>query len=262
MNSRVGLVITLFVTVQEGVMPDTLTRRTRMAADDSLPRSLALLEAIEVTEVIVIPGVDALLDAPQDFAITFDASIALSGMLRTHTRRIGVMKRLAVEALDETGCGPAELARIPSSLPVRAVEYIARSDRWSADPQGARTVRVAFAFVAAHTLTDPTDCHTASRALHLRPRPLHDERALLQDVLRSALGGLSDGSARLMATYISKASAFFAQSDDARWSVPSDRRRRSAPRTIDYNPDALREACRAAGLDMAELRIAARREVR
>ncbi|NDZ93710.1 hypothetical protein G3I13_24430 [Streptomyces sp. SID6673] len=242
-------------------MPDTLTTiRMRGLADDSFRRPLELLEAIEIMELVVIPGLDAVLDAPQQFALSFESSIALSGMLRKHGQRVGILKQMVVEALDESGCGPRHLAHIPSALPVRAVQSIVAYPRWSADPDGVAVVRIAFAFVAVHALTDPTDCRTASRALHLRPRPLHDDRALLRRVLGEALPGLSANARQLLSIYISKASIFFADPDADRWSVPfsGGKRDTSASSLLVYNPDALREACRGVGLDARELRISPR----
>lgn len=242
-------------------MPDTLSPHIRGHADGSLRRPLALLEAVEVEELIVIPGIDALLDAPQEFALTFDASIALSAMLRKHIRRIGVLKQMAADGIDEKGCRSADLASVPASLPVRALEFIAAAPRWASDPHGLAIVRVAFAFVAVHSLTDPTNCHTSSRALHLRPRPLHDDRALLRAVLSAAVPVLDDRSVGVMSLYLSKASAFFADPDDVRWSEPFDLRVADARSSslLDYNPDALCEACRAIGLSDTALRLAERK---
>ncbi|MXP20366.1 hypothetical protein GIY30_03220 [Gordonia sp. HNM0687] len=240
-------------------MPDTLSPQFRGRADT--PRRLpALLEAVEIDERIVIPGLDALLDAPQDFALTFDASIALSAMLRTHAHRIGVLKQMAAQVIDEKGCRPLDLAEIPASLPVREIEDIAAAPRWATDPHGLAVVRVAFAFVAVHALTDPTDCHTASRALHLRPRPLHDDRALLRKVLSAAMPMLDDRSAGLLSIHLSKASTFFADADHVRRSAPSGVRASEGPSwsLLDYNPDALRESCRAIGLRDVSVRLAAR----
>ncbi|MFW0795416.1 hypothetical protein AAFP30_16515 [Gordonia sp. CPCC 205515] len=242
-------------------MTDTLTiRRLTRLDDNRFRRPLALLEAIEVDELIVIPGVDALLDAPGEFSLRFDASIALSGLLRKHAHRVGVMKRMIVEEFDETPYAPTSLRHIPICLPVRALQYIVDDDRWRTDPSGRIAVQVAFAFVAVHALTDPTDCGTASRSLTLRPRPLHDDRALLRSVLAGALAGMDSVVADQLRLYISKASAFFAVRDEPQ---PAFGAAEAAPSTLlDYNPDALREACRAIGWDPRAVRIAARSAVR
>jgi hypothetical protein len=242
-------------------MPDTLTRRPRARVDDGLRRPMALLEAIEVEELVVIPGLDALLDAPQEFDLTFDASISLSGMLRKHSQRIGILSQMLIEDLHERRCGPGVLQRVPAALPVRAVRYIAGQARWSMDPHGLDLVRIAFAFVAVHALTDPTNCGTASRALHLRPRPLHDDRALFRRVLADARVALNPSMRDLLSIYISKASAFFADPDALRWSRLFGADAHDAGMSsslLAYNPDALREACRGIGLDPTTLRIAAR----
>ena len=241
-------------------MPDTLSTRIRGRVDGSVRRPSALLEAVEVEELIVIPGLDALLDAPQEFALSFDASIALSAMLRKHAYRIGVLKQMAADEIDENNCRAEDLREIPASLPVRALELIAGQSRWAADPQGLAIVRVAFAFVAVYSLTDPTNCHTASRALHLRPRPLHDDRALLRAVLSAAVPVLDGSCAGLLPIYLSKASAFFADPDHTRWSAPFDRRCADARSSslLDYNPDALGEGCRAIGLAHSALRLSGR----
>ncbi|MYR08617.1 hypothetical protein GTV32_20930 [Gordonia sp. SID5947] len=242
-------------------MPDTLsTIRLRGMPDDAIRRPLELLEAVEIMELVVIPGLDAVLDAPQRFALSFESSIALSGMLRKHAQRVSILKEMVTEALSENGCGPQHLAHIPGALPVRAIQSIAAYPRWSADPDGLAVVRIAFAFVAVHALTDPTDCRTASRALHLRPRPLHDDRALLRRVLSDALPCLGANARQLLSIYVSKASVFFSDPDAGRWSVQSGGRRdTSASSLLVYNPDALREACRGVGLDLREIRISARR---
>lgn len=238
-------------------MTDTLTiRRLTSMGDNRFRRPLALLEAIEVDELIVIPGVDALLDAPAEFSLSFDASIGLSALLRRHAHRVGVMKRMIVQESDEKGYTPGVLAHIPVCLPVRALQYILDDDRWRTNPTGRAAVEVAFAFVAVHALTDPTDCGTASRSLNLRPRPLHDDRALLRSVLGGAVADMDPAGRELLALYISKASAFFAVRD-----VPPAPEFGSGgePSTmLDYNPDALREACRSIGWDHRTVRIASR----
>lgn len=238
-------------------MTDTLARHLCSRLDPGLGRPTALLEVIEIDELIVIPGVDALLDAPGEFSLDFDISIRLSGMLRKHAHRVGLLKRMTAQSLSETRCGADYLKLLPASLPVRALGYLASDERWAHDPQGLAALRIAFAFVAVHALTDPTDCGTASRSLNLRPRPLHDDRALLCGVLARALPDLDDGLGRLLVTYVSKASAFFAAPDTARWSLfggPDA----AASSLLDYNPDALRLACRAIGWPASAVRIADR----
>ncbi|AZG48199.1 hypothetical protein [Gordonia insulae] len=243
-------------------MTDTLTFRMRTRSGDALRRPMALLEAIEVEELIVIPGLDALLDSPQEFSLSFDASISLSGMLRKHAQRVGILKQMAAEAFAENDCGPEDLDHVPAALPVRALRFIAGQPRWEGDAGGLDVVRVAFAFVAVHALTDPTDCRTASRALHLRPRPLHDDRALLRRVLVDAMPGLDPSAAQLLPIYVSKASAYFADPDAIRWSVPfgGGTRDGATPSSslLAYNPHALHEACRTIGLNDRALRIAPR----
>ena len=145
---------------------------------------------------------------------------------------------------------------------MRALRFITGQSRWTADPRGLDLVRIAFAFVAVHALTDPTNCGTASRALHLRPRPLHDDRALLRRVLSDARSVLDPAIADVLPLYISMASAFFADPDVLRWSRLFGAHAHDAGMTsslLAYNPDALREACRAIGLDVTSLHIAPRR---
>ncbi|MFW0783864.1 hypothetical protein AAFP35_05035 [Gordonia sp. CPCC 206044] len=241
-------------------MSETLTMGLRRSVDQGYRRPMALLEAIEVEEIIVIPGLDAILDSPHLFGLSFDSSIALSGVLRAHVKRVGVLRTMILDALGEMPCPPEDLKHIPAALPVRAVRSVLADGRWAAAPRGRAVVSVAFAFVAVHALTDPTDCGTASRALNLRPRPLHDDRALLQRVLSAALPSLGAVDTQLLSLYIGKASAFFADPDLERWGLPfcagdGDVRDSSL---LDYNPDALTAGCRLVGLDTTTMRLAQR----
>ncbi|MGV9712170.1 hypothetical protein ACWDTI_16075 [Gordonia sp. NPDC003424] len=238
-------------------MTDTFAvRRPPDLIDDRLRRPMALLEAIEIDELIVIPGIDALLDAPGEFSLSFDASIRLSGVLRKHAHRVGVMKRMIIDHLDETGCGADHLMRVPLSLPVRGLHCIVDDPRWRDRPTELAAVRAAFAFVAVHALTDPTDCGTASRSLTLRPRPLHEERALLRSVVATAAPGLHDSVGRALMLHVRKASAFFAVPDTARVVAAGGRTDLSS--LLAYNPDALREACREIGWNERSVRIVPR----
>ncbi|QGS27165.1 hypothetical protein FOB84_18075 [Gordonia bronchialis] len=205
----------------------------------------------------MVPGLNALLAQPGRFSLTPESSSALSAAVRRHVGVLAQLKRMALEVLGENRCSAASVGRMPTSLPVRALGTILAHPRRAEDPDVRAVVAVAFALVAAHALTDPTNCTTASPALNLVPPPLHRDRALLGRVLAQALPGLDQETAMSLTLYVTKVSAFFATAarrHDALVadSAPGDR----ATSLVRYNPLALRTACRHIGLGGHQLRIA------
>ncbi|MCH5644229.1 hypothetical protein [Gordonia sp. ABSL49_1] len=211
--------------------------------------SAALLEAIEIEQLIVVPGLNALLAQPSRFGLAGETSAALAATLRAHVRTVAQLKAMALEVLGETRCSAAHMNKMPSSLPVRGLATIMAHPRRAEDPDVRAIVSIGFALVAVHAVTDPTNCTTASPALNLVPPPLHRDRALLGRVLAQALPRLDPDSAMLLTLYVTKASAFFAAAE----------RRRAGTEEfslVRYNSHALRTSCRRIGLRTHQLRIA------
>ncbi|MET9200398.1 hypothetical protein [Gordonia sp. NPDC003585] len=222
-------------------LPQRTTKRYLGAA--------ALLEAIEIEQLIVVPGLNALLAQPSRFGLAGETAAALAATLRQHVRTVAQLKTMALEILGETRCSAAHMNKMPSSLPVRGLATIMAHPRRADDPDVRAIVSIGFALVAVHAVTDPTNCTTASPALNLVPPPLHRDRSLLGRVLARALPGLDAESAMLLTLYVTKASSFFAAAERRR----GDTEEFSLVR---YNPHALRATCQRIGLRTRQLRIA------
>ncbi|GAA1479743.1 hypothetical protein GCM10009624_01830 [Gordonia sinesedis] len=152
------------------------------------------------------------------------------------------------------------LREAPAALPVRAMRSLAADALESGEPERERLVRLAFLFVAVYTLTDPTDCATASPSLNLMPPPLHRDRALVESILAQIIPRLSRTHREFLAVSVSKASAFFATPDRERWTLPEWVTDPAAAEfalssLVAYNEHALRAACERVELTGNMLRI-------
>lgn len=217
----------------------------------------ALLEGIEIEQLIMVPGLNALLAQPGRFALTAETSSMLSAAVRRHVDVVAQLKRMALDVLGENRCSAASMSRMPTSIPVRGLGTILAHPRREEDPDARAVVTVAFALVAAHALTDPTNCTTASPALNLVPPPLHRDRALLGRVLAQALPELDPESSTALTLYVTKASAFFAAAARRHDTLVADGEPGMGTTSlVRYNPLALRTTCRHIGLGGPALRIA------
>ena len=156
------------------------------------------------------------------------------------------------------GIGAAVWATVSAASGTSAVTGDA-STPWAAVAAGAglgdatgvssatALVAVAYLLAAAHALTDPTNCGTASPALNLMPPPLHRDRALLEKVLTHAVA-MSDPATRAeLAAHIAAASTAFADAGGV-----TDR----SLSVLRYNPHSLRTSCRSMGLGEVDICIA------
>ncbi|MBD0863982.1 hypothetical protein IA539_22685 [Gordonia sp. zg691] len=242
-------------------MTSTLSvRASRRGARKFLEPS-AIVEAIDIEELIVLPGYRALSELPSSFGVTVDIADEIDAALRRHQAVVGHLRTMLSdataaaaissprdEALASIGLLEAdrEVAERNSSPPVRVYGALA-ADLDRADDGRARVmVAVAFLLVATHALTDPTNCGTASPALNLVPPPLHRDRALLEKVLTRVVSMFDATTLAGLAGHITAASAAFAEGSDA------DRQLS----VLRYNPHSLRTSCRAAGMGDVDVRIA------
>lgn len=242
-------------------MTSALSVRASRRGARTFLTSSAIVEAIDIEESIVLSGYTALDENSVAFGVTADLMREVDAAVRRHraiVARLRLMLTEAVaaeqvssphdEALAALGlAGPQpddDLAVVATSQPVRA--YRAAVSQPDRDDRRAALVAVAYLVAAAHALTDPTNCGTASPALNLMPPPLHRDRALLEKVLAHAVS-MSDPDTRAeFADHISAASAAFAEvghGSDRRLSV------------LRYNPHSLRTSCRSAGLGEVDVCI-------
>lgn len=236
-------------------------RASRRGARTFLTSS-AIVEAIDIEESIVLSGYAALAEDSAVFGVTADLSHEIDAALRRHQAIVARLRLMHAEAVaaeqvpsphDEalavlglTGPGhDADLTDVATSEPVRA--YRAAVSRPDHDDRRPTLVAVAYLVAAAHALTDPTNCGTASPALNLMPPPLHRDRALVEQVMRCVVAAADPAARAEFTDHIIAASAAFAEAGHG-----SDRRLS----VLRYNPHSLRTACRSAGLGEVDVRIA------
>lgn len=220
--------------------------------------SSAIGEAIDIEESIVLTGYAALAESAADFGVTPDLMREVDAAVHRHRAiiaRLRLMRTEAVAAEQVSSPHDEALAVLglggPDGDPIATdveASKVVRSYR-DADPDGRRPAPVAVAYLlaAAHALTDPTNCGTASPALNLMPPPLHRDRALLEKVLTHAVAMSERDTRAELAAHITAASAAFADAGGG-----ADR----SLSVLRYNPHSLRTSCRSMGLGEVDICIA------
>ncbi|MCG7631569.1 hypothetical protein ABID74_000440 [Gordonia terrae] len=230
-------------------MTSALSVRASRRGARTFLTSSAIVEAIGIEESIVLSGYAVLAENPAEFGVTADLLGEVAAAIRRHRAIVTRLRLMHDEAVDaERVSSPRDeaLAVLGLAGPDADADSAVGIVEGPADRRPP-LVAVALLVSAAHALTDPTNCGTASPALNLMPPPLHRDRALLEKVLTNAVS-TSDAAVRAeLADHIAAASAVFAEAGHG-----SDRRLS----VLRYNPHSLRTSCRAAGLGEVEVCIA------
>ncbi|QIK49191.1 hypothetical protein P9A14_05135 [Gordonia hongkongensis] len=216
--------------------------------------SSAIGEAIDIEESIVLTGYAALAESAADFGVTPDLMREVDAAVHRHRAiiaRLRLMRTEAVAAEQVSSPHDEALAALglggPDGDPIATDVEPSKVVRSYHDGRRPAPVAVAYLLAAAHALTDPTNCGTASPALNLMPPPLHRDRALLEKVLTHAVA-MSDPATRAeLAAHITAASTAFADAGGV-----TDR----SLSVLRYNPHSLRTSCRSMGLGEVDICIA------
>lgn len=230
-------------------MTSALSVRASRRGARTFLTSSAIVEAIGIEESIVLPGYAALAEDSAAFGVTTDLMREVDAAVRRHraiVARLRLMYDEAVAAERVSSPRDEALAVLGLAGPDLDADHAANT---VGDRDGRRPALVAVAYLvaAAHALTDPTNCGTASPALNLMPPPLHRDRALLEEVLAHTVAATDAATRAELAEHIAAAGAVFADAGHG-----SDRRLS----VLRYNPHSLRTSCRAAGLGELEVCIA------